>query len=278
MRNLSKKFSKIGKKSGKIGTPPGTLIYTGEKPKIPTSIRIIDYNIDTYSIKGELQVSKNLQLVEKNFVRWIEITGLTEVERIEEIGNQFKLHPLVLEDILNINQRPKFEDYEDYIFIVLKKLFWDEKNEIFENEQISLILGDNFVITFSELESDTFNPILERIKGDRGRIRSMKADYLAYALIDVIVDNYFVILEIIGEIIDDLENVLIKYPEPEIMQSIYRLKRTSIDLRKSIWPLREVINKLQREQTKLISEELHIYLKDISDHIPGKIYRLFLRL
>ncbi|MFX1569222.1 MAG: magnesium/cobalt transporter CorA [Promethearchaeota archaeon] len=267
MRNLSKKLIKSRKKPEKVGTPPGTLIYTGEKPKVPTNIKIIDYNFDTYSIKDKVQTGENLQLIEKNFVRWIEITGLTEVERIEEIGNQFKLHPLVLEDILNPNQRPKFEDYGDYIFIVLKKLFWDEINEIFENEQISLILGEKFVLTFSELESDTFNPILERIKGARGRIRSMKADYLAYALIDVIVDNYFVILEIIGEIIDDLENNLIKYPEPELMQSIYSLKRTSIDLRKSIWPLREVINKLQREQTKLISEELHIYLKDISDHI-----------
>lgn len=123
------------------------------------------------------------------------------------------------------------------------------------------------MITFSELESDTFNPILERIRGARGRIRSMKADYLAYALIDVIVDNYFLILEIIGEIIDELEDILVKNPKPELVQSIYRLKRANIDLRKSIWPLREVINKLQREQTKLISDELQIYLKDIFDHI-----------
>jgi len=205
--------------------------------------------------------------IKKDFVRWIEITGLTEVERIEEIGKQFDIHPLVLEDILNPDQRPKFEDYGTFIFIVLKKLLWDEPNEIFESEQISLILGANFVISFSELESDTFNPILERIKRARGRIRSMKADYLAYALIDVIIDNYFVILELFGEVIDELEDILVKNPEPEVMQSIYKLKRNSIELRKSIWPLREVINKLQREQTKLISSELQIYLKDIFDHI-----------
>ncbi|MFX0154635.1 MAG: magnesium/cobalt transporter CorA [Candidatus Hodarchaeota archaeon] len=227
----------------------------------------MDYNKDKYLIKEEVEAVKNLQVIEKDFVRWIEITGLTEVERIEEIGNQFNIHPLVLEDILNPNQRPKFEDYGYFIFIVLRKLLWDEINEIFESEQISLILAENFVITFSELESDTFNPILERIRGARGRIRSMKADYLAYALIDVIVDNYFLILEIIGEIIDELEDILVKNPKPELVQSIYRLKRANIDLRKSIWPLREVINKLQREQTKLISDELQIYLKDIFDHI-----------
>ncbi|MFX1447091.1 MAG: magnesium/cobalt transporter CorA, partial [Promethearchaeota archaeon] len=218
-------------------------------------------------MKEDVKIAKNLEQINQNFVRWIEITGLTEEERIEEIGKLFNLHPLVLEDILNPDQRPKFEDYGNFIFIVLKKLLWDETNEIFESEQISLILGVNFVISFSELESDTFNPIFERIKRARGRIRSMKADYLAYALIDVIIDNYFVILETFGEVIDELEEVLVRNPEPEVMQSIYKLKRNSIDLRKSIWPLREVINKLQREQTKLISDELQIYLKDIFDHI-----------
>ncbi|MFX1371760.1 MAG: magnesium/cobalt transporter CorA [Promethearchaeota archaeon] len=255
------------KKKKKIGVPPGTLIYTGEKPKIPTKIRITDYNDENYSIIEEFPLEKNLQVIEKNNIRWVEITGLTEVDRIEEIGNQFKIHPLVLEDILNPNQRPKFEDYGNYIFIVLNKLLWDESKEIFESEQISLILGENFVISFSELESDTFKPIIERIITARGRIRFMKADYLAYALIDVIIDNYFLILEIFGELIDELEDKVIKNPEPEIMQSIYRLKRFSIDLRKSIWPLRQVINKLQREKSNLISDDLQIYLKDISDHI-----------
>ncbi len=262
-----KKTNLLSKKKKKIGLPPGTLIYTGEKPKIPTKIKIIDYNEENYSFIEEFPSKKNLQEIEKNYIRWVEIAGLTEIEKIEEIGNQFKIHPLVLEDILNPDQRPKFEDYGNYIFIVLNKLLWDESKEIFESEQISLILGENYVISFSELESDTFKPIFERIRAARGKIRSMKADYLAYALIDVIIDNYFLILETIGELIDNLEDKVIKNPEPEVMQSIYRLKRFSIDIRKSIWPLRQVINNLQREQTNLISDELHIYLKDISDHI-----------
>jgi magnesium transporter len=205
--------------------------------------------------------------IKKNTVRWIEITGLTDVNIIEDVGKLFKIHPLVLEDILNPNQRPKFENYENFLFLVLKRLLWNEENEEFESEQISIILGPNFVITFLEIESEIFNPILERIKTSKGRIRSMEADYLAYALIDIIVDNYFVILEYIGESIDDLEENLLKKPEPDILHSIYRLRRSSINLRKLIWPMREVINKLQREQSNLISDELQIYLRDLYDHI-----------
>jgi magnesium transporter len=264
---ISKKTDKITKKTKKIGVPPGTLIYTGEKPKIPTRVKIIDYNRERYSINEEIRPEQDFKEIEKNNVRWIEVTGLSEVEKIAEIGKQFNLHPLVLEDILNPNQRPKFEDYGNFIFIILQKLLWNETHEIFESEQISLILGENYVISFSELESDTFNPILERIRRARGRIRAMKADYLAYALIDVIIDNYFVILELIGESVDELEEIVVRNPEPEVMQSIYRLKRNSIDLRKSIWPLREVINKFQREHSNLISDELQVYLKDIFDHI-----------
>jgi len=173
----------------------------------------------------------------------------------------------VLEDILNPNQRPKFEDYEDYIFIVLKILIWNQEDESFETEQISFILGTNIVISFLEQESNIFAPIIERIQFKKGRIRGMNADYLTYALIDVIVDDYFIILEIIGENIEEIEDKLIKNPEPEVLQSIYQLKRNSIDIRKTIWPLREVINKLLRVQSNLFSDELQIYTRDLYDHI-----------
>ncbi|TXT60590.1 MAG: Cobalt/magnesium transport protein CorA [Promethearchaeota archaeon] len=189
------------------------------------------------------------------------------IEVIERIGKEFDLHPLVLEDILNPNQRPKFEDYGDFIFIVIKRLRYEEALEEFEIDQISLILGINYVISFHEQQTDIFEPILERIKIPKGRLRSMGPDYLVYALIDIIVDNYFVVQESLGEIIEHIEDKLIQEAEITTLQSIYSLKRTAIDLRKSIWPMRELINQLQREQSPLISDELDIYLRDIYDHI-----------
>ncbi|MFX0034102.1 MAG: magnesium/cobalt transporter CorA [Candidatus Hermodarchaeota archaeon] len=227
----------------------------------------MDYNKDSYTIREDIKIDEKLVEIKKGILRWIDITGLADVKIIEEIGNQFNIHPLILEDILNTNQRPKFEDYENYIFLVLKLLLWNESHEIFESEQISILFGSNYVISFLEQESDIFNPIFERIKGSKGRIRIMGADYLAYSLMDVIVDHYFLILETIGDIIEALEEDLVKNPEPAVLQSIYRLKRNSIELRKSIWPLRQVINSLQREQSDLISDGLQIYLRDIYDHI-----------
>jgi magnesium transporter len=257
----------VKRKPKKIGIPPGSLVYTGEKPKIPSKISFYDYNRDYYSVNEDVKPDENLADIKEDIVRLVHITGLTGVKTIENIGKFFNLHPLVLEDILNPHQRPKFEDYENYIFIVLKKVVWNTENEVFENEQISLILGINYVIIFSEFESNVFKPILNRIKAARGRIRVMRADYLAYSLIDVIVDNYFIVLEDLRDIIDNLEEKLVKNPEPDVLQSIHKLKRNTIDLRRSIWPLRELISKLQREQSKLISDELQIYTRDLYDHI-----------
>ncbi|MFX1600540.1 MAG: magnesium/cobalt transporter CorA [Promethearchaeota archaeon] len=230
-------------------------------------MKVVDYNRENYFISEDVKLDINLTDIKENFVRWIYITGLAEVKTIDDVGNLFNLHPLVLEDILNPNQRPKFEDYENYIFIVLVRLLWNDIDEIFESEQISLILGPNYVISFSEFETDTFKPILNRIKEARGRIRHMKADYLAYTLIDVIVDNYFRILEDVREMIDNLEEDLVQNPDPDLLKSIHKLKRNTIDLRRSIWPLRELISKLQQEQSKLIREELQIFLRDVYDHI-----------
>ena len=198
-------------------------------------------------------------------IRWIKITGLTEAKLLEKVSA--KLHPLVMEDILNPFQRPKFEDYGEYIFIILKKMNFDQSSEQINSEQISLILGKNYVISFEEIKSEIFDMILERIRVPKGRIRLMGPDYLMYALIDVLVDNYFIILEYFGVFIEEIEDVLIKEPKPATLQRIYELKRKTIDIRKSIWPMREVINKLQREQSKLISDDLQYYLRDIYDHI-----------
>jgi len=255
------------KKKKKVGLPPGTLIYTGDKVNEKTKIKVTDYNKDQFNFQEFQDIQIDLTKIEKPFIRWIDIYGLAQVKVIEEVGHQFNLHPLVLEDILSPNQRPKLEDFGNYIFAVLKKLSWNEEEEEFKYEQISLILGENYVISFQERDTNLFNPIYERIKVPRGKVRVMGADYLFYVLIDIIIDDYFVVIEKVGEDIDNIEDILIKNPDPETLQNIYRLKRSSIELRKSIWPIRELINKLQREPSKLISDELQIYLRDIYEHI-----------
>ena len=255
------------KKKKKVGLPPGTLIYTGDKVTEKTKIKITDYTKDDFNLDEFQEIQIDLTKIEKPFIRWIDIYGLAQIKVIEEIGHQFNLHPLVLEDILSPNQRPKLEDYGNYIFLVLKKLSWNQEQEDFEYEQISLILGENYVISFQERDTNLFNPIYERIQVPKGKVRVMGADYLYYVLIDIIIDDYFVVIEKVGEDIENIEDILIKNPEPETLQLIYRLKRSSIELRKSIWPIREVISKLQREQSNLIGDELQIYLRDIYDHI-----------
>jgi magnesium transporter len=171
-----------------------------------------------------------------------------------------------MEDIINREQRPKIDDLENYLFLVLKMLQYDEKEQKIKFEQVSLILGSTYVISFQEREGDVFNIIRKRIKEGKGRIRKMDSDYLAYSLIDAIVDNYFSILEKIGERIEDIEGEVITNPSPETLQSIYSLKRDLIFLRKSVWPLREVITKMERGEIKLITKPTELFLRDVYEH------------
>jgi len=199
-------------------------------------------------------------------VTWINIDGVHQLEIIEKIGELFKIHPLVLEDIVNTGQRPKMEDFVDYIFLTLKMLRYFEGEKETKTEQVSMILGSNFVISFQESEGDVFDPIRERLRADKGRIRKMGADYLAYALMDAVVDNYFTILEKLGEGIEDMEEELVVNPTLETLQAIHHLKREMIFPRKSVWPLREVINRLERWESSLIKKSTSIYLRDLYDH------------
>ena len=268
MLEIPKNIFKIKKKK-KIGEPPGTLVYTGKAIETPSKLTVITYDKELFNIEEvKLEGDGTFKLsLKKDRVNWINVTGLANVKLIEYIGNIFDLHPLVLEDILNPLQRPKIEDFSKYIFIVMKKLIYNEENEEFEQEQISLILGENFVLSFQEFETDLFKPIIERIQIPKGRIRTMDSDYLLYALIDLIVDNYFIVIEFLSEKVEILEEYLVKDPTPKTLQEIYQLKKIIIELRKSVWPLRELVSKLQREQSKLISDNLQIYLRDIYDHI-----------
>jgi magnesium transporter len=251
----------------KIGEPPGTLVYTGVDEKDKIIVQTIDYNEDDFKTSEYDHLPENFEKVEKHYIRWINIKGIKQIKVIEELGKGFNLHPLVLEDIVNPHQRPKFEDYTEYVFLIMKRLMWNEKENKFTSEQISLILGSNFLISIQEHESNLFAPIIERIKTNKGRVRIMETDYLLYALMDVVIDNYFIVQEVLGELIEEIEDILVSDPKIETLQSIYKVKREIIDIRKSIWPLRAVINSLQREQSDLISDNMQIYLRDIYDHV-----------
>jgi len=192
--------------------------------------------------------------------------GLHEVEIIEKLGKQFELHSLILEDILHTEQRPKYEDFDKYIFIVLGMLSFNEEIQAVESEQVSLILGANFVISFQERTGDVFEPIRDRIRNAKGRIRKMGPDYLAYALTDAIVDSYFAILEKVGEKIESMEEELVSDPTEKTLHQIHTMKREMISLRRSVWPLREVISGMQKSESSVIKELTEIYLRDVYDH------------
>jgi len=254
------------KSKQKAGLAPGTLVYTGEKKVEKVRIRIIDYDATQLEEKEADAVEECFPFKDKPTVTWINIDGLHDLELIGKIGRQFGLHPLVLEDIVNTGQRPKLEDFEDHIFVVLKMLYYDQKKNELEAEQVSLVFGQNFVISFQERVGDIFEPLRERIRQNKGRVRKAGADYLAYTLIDSIVDIYFVILEQLGEKIENAEQELATNPTLETLQSIRAFKKEMIFLRKSIWPLREVVNSLERGESSLINESTLIYLRDVYDH------------
>ena len=234
MKTASKIF---GKRSKKIGLPPGTLIHVGEKKSEEVKITIIDYDADNFYQKQSNTIEECFTFKDTPTVTWIDIVGIHQVENIQKLGDCFGFHPLVLEDILHTDQRPKMEDHEDYFYIVLKMLHNEKSPEVM-TEQISLILGPNFVISFQEIEGDVFDHVRDRLRTAKGRIRKMGADYLAYALIDAIVDSYFVILEKTGERLEDIEEELTTKPSEKTLHAIHLMKREMIYMRKSVWPLR----------------------------------------
>ena len=254
------------KRSEKGGLPPGTLVYVGEKKVEKVIITVFNYDSEQYEEKELKSIEECFPYKDRPNVTWINIVGIHQAEIMEKIANHFGIHSLVMEDILNTGQRPKMDDLEDYVYVVLKMLNYNEEDDEIDAEQISIILGQNLVISFQEKERDVFEPIRERIRKNKGRIRKKGADYLAYALLDSVVDNYFTILEKIGERIEFLEEELVENPSTQTLQEIHRLKREMIFLRKSIWPLREVISGLERGESSLIKETTVIYLRDVYDH------------
>ncbi len=226
----------------------------------------MDYDETQFQVRETETLEECYPFKDRPTIIWINIDGIHEIETLEKLGDCFGLHPLTLEDILNTDQRPKIEDYGEYIFIVLKMLYPDDETGEILAEQVSLVLGKNFVISFQEREGDIFNSVRERIRSGKGRIRKMGADYLVYSLLDSIVDNYFIILEKLGERIEFLEEKLIINPVPETINLIHKLKREMIFLRRSVWPLREVIGSIERGESSLIKGSTNIYLRDVYDH------------
>jgi magnesium transporter len=257
----------IKKQSRKAGLPPGTLIHIGEVLSDEIKISLTSYD-EEHLVERSISTLHECRLPEEfPGVTWINIEGLHNIKLLEQLGANFGMHPLILEDILNTGQRPKIEDLGNYIFIVVK-IFnnLEDSDDELEAEQVSIILGGNYVVSFWEKERKTVEPIRERIRNGKGRIRKMGADYLAYAILDAIVDSYFIVLEKLGEKIEIYEDSLIARPTPQTLQAIQHLKREMIVLRKSVWPLREVIGFMERTESNLLDSATGIFFKDVYDH------------
>jgi len=237
----------------------------GERAVAKVRLSVIDYDQNRVTERDDIPPDQLGTLKETATVSWINVEGISDPNVIEEIGKRFGLHPLLLEDILSPRQRPKMENYESYIFLVLKMLYVEKGGEI-RSEQVSFVLGPHYVISFLEDPGDIFDPVRDRIRGQRGRIRQMGPDYLLYALTDAIVDHYFIVLECLEERIEKLEEEVFTNPTPATIQAIQRLKTQLLYLRKSVWPLREALSGLLREECQLLSDKTEFFFRDVYDH------------
>jgi magnesium transporter len=252
----------------KVGQSPGLLVHIGDKKTDKVQITIVDfnkegdYNIQPDATFEDLEVGKN-----PYSVTWANISGLHDTELIGEIGRYFDLHPLLIEDILNTDQRSRMEIYNDFIYIVLKMLRWQENTKTVDNEQVTLLVAPTYVLSFEENEDDIFDPLRHRLNNDQGRLRTWGSDYLAYAILDTIVDNYFLVLEQIGEELEILEEEVITDPTPKTLDTIKDVKRELLYLRKAVWPLRDALGHLSRGDIPFFDENTLIYLRDVYEHI-----------
>jgi magnesium transporter len=248
------------------GLPPGTLVHVGQREIGKVKISVMDY--DEANIKERVLDSPEeaFPFFKSPTVTWINVDGIHNLEIIEKIGKHFGLHPLTLEDIVFTNQRAKFESFDNYIYILLKMVYLDGKKDHMQTEQVSLILGENYVLSFQEREGDVFDPVRERLRTAKGRVRKLGPDYLAYSLLDAVVDNYFVMLEHLGERVEVIEEGLVGNPSPECLKGIQTIKKDMLYLRKSVWPLREVISSFHKDESHLIKDSTVVYIRDLYDH------------
>ena len=258
--------------AGKV-LSPGSLVYDRERRVPEVAIHVMDYGPGACDVRQPKKIEDTFPLRDSTSTSWIDIEGLHDTELLNKFGAHFGLHPLVLEDILNTHQRPKLEEYDDYVYIVLRMLA-SREGDALHSEQVSLVVGKSFVATFQEIPGDVFDPVRRRIEKGGGRSRRMGPDYLAYALMDAIVDNYFAVLEKTAERIERVEQSVAAKPRPEDLATIHELRREMVYLRRNIWPLRDVAAGLQRSDSEIVRDDTRIYFRDLHDHVVQVIESL----
>jgi magnesium transporter len=255
------------KRSKKVGLAPGTLIHIGTPKPGSTIIELVEYSGSQLEKRELGSLAQCLVRKPSPAVTWINVDGISEVDVLQQFGSCYGIHSLVLEDILATDQRAKAEDYGEYLYVVLKMIAVDEASNEIKSEQVSIILGDNYLISFQEgLVGDVFEPVRVHLNNAKARLRVSGPDFLLHALLDMIVDNYFLVLEKLADRIEEIEDELIANPTTKTVQAIYRLKREMLFLHKAVWPLREVVSGLQRRDSQLIQDTTVIYLRDLYDH------------
>ncbi|MGH7884808.1 MAG: magnesium/cobalt transporter CorA, partial [Thermodesulfobacteriota bacterium] len=250
----------------KVGLMPGEIVHVGERKQDNTRIRVIDFNPETLEEKELESIDQCIEYKNKNTVSWINIDGLHDAEAIARIGREFNINPLALEDIVNTQQSTKIEEFDNCIFIVTKMIYFDESTKNLVFEQISFVMGENYVITFQERVGDVFEPVRDRIRTSSGRIRNRLTDYLTYSLIDIIVDNYFIVIDRLNTLVNDMEADLMDNPSQKTLKKMYFVKRELLKLSRNIRPLREVAGYLYRDDSTLIEERNKSFLRDLYDH------------
>ena len=248
------------------GSAPGTL--TPDPKAKPPRIRVIAYGPESITEHPLREPDQIAELMGRSPVTWIDVDGLGDARIVGRIGELIGLHKLSLADVVHVNQRPKLEDYGNYLFLVARMPCGEADNGALATEQVSICLGPNFVVTFQErqIPGDCFDPVRDRLRRAIGRIRRSGADHLAYALLDAVIDAYFPVVEEIGERIDTLEEAVLGVPTPEVLQQIHRVRRDLIAVRRAAWPLREAVNTLLRDPSPLVADETRVYLRDCHDH------------
>lgn len=246
--------------------PPGTAVYTGDKTDVPVRIRVMHYTEEHLEEHEPEAIEETFRFTEAPPTTWINIDGLNDAKKVEKLGLHVGLHPLIIEDILHTHQRPKMEDLGESVYLVARMLSINSTTQEVQSEQISFVLHGNTLITFQEVPGDVFEEIRERIRKMQGRIRRKGADYLLYALMDAVTDNYFKVIEQFGERIEVVETALMDDPYPELLSEIYAMKRELLYVRKAVWPLREAIGTLERGESELLKDTTQVYLRDLYDH------------
>src|SRR5437773_2847456 len=258
----------VQKRSRKTGLPPGTLVHIGEEKTDKVTITTFNYAGTRCDERQDPSLDVLAPPTDES-VTWVDVGGVHKIEILESFGKQFQLHPLLLEDIANTDQRPKLDDYETCLFLVMKMLSVTDRQDIVV-EQVSLVLGRNFALSFQENGTDVFTPVRDRLRGRKGRLRQSGADYLLYALVDAIVDQYFVVLEVLGEKIEALQDLVVSDPKPETLRQIHALKRQLLFLRRAVWPLREATNNLSRSGCPCLRGSTRVFVRDVY----GRVVRL----